>query len=365
MEKKELIKEIEKARERDFKFKDSHILGSMCTSPHPIGKKIYSKFIETNLGDPELFPGTKELERKAIEFVAKLLHAPSGYAASMTSGGTESNITAMWIFREASNKNVVVLPKHAHFSFEKALRMLKMKGVYVEGKYNMAAKDFKKAVSKETCCGVAIAGNTTYGYIDEIEEIADFCYDEHIFLHVDAAFGGFVIPFLKNAPKFDFSLKGVSSIAIDAHKMGLSPIPAGFLIMRKNWLDLIKVRSKCTHTRWQAGLLGTRPGAAAAAAYAVMHYIGMDGYKKVVKKCMDNVAYLKKLLDENGIEYVPPRLNVVAIKCDAERVAMELKRRGWMVGLDESEGVIRLVIMPHVKKKFIAEFIEDLKKVIK
>lgn len=364
MEKKELMKEIEEARKKDFKFRESHILGSMCTSPHPIGKKIYAKFIETNLGDPELFPGTKELERKATEFVAKLLHAPSGYVASMTSGGTESNITAMWIFREASKKREVVMSRHAHFSFEKALRMLDMKGVVVKGKYNMTAKDFKKAVSKETCCGVAIAGNTTYGYIDEIDAIADFCYDEHIFLHVDAAFGGFILPFLKNAPKFDFSLKGVSSIAIDAHKMGLSPIPAGFLIMRKNWLDLIRVRSKCTHTRWQASLLGTRPGAAAAAAYAVMHYMGIEGYKKVVEKCMRNVAYLKKLLDEHGIEYVPPRLNVLAIKCDASKVAEELKKLGWMVGVDENEGIIRLVIMPHVKKKFIAEFVEELKKVI-
>lgn len=77
----EIIEEIERARKKDFEFKSGHILGSMCTSPHPIGKKIYSKFIETNLGDPELFKGTKELEEKAIEFVAEMLHAPKGYKA--------------------------------------------------------------------------------------------------------------------------------------------------------------------------------------------------------------------------------------------------------------------------------------------
>ena len=361
----EIMEEIERARKKDFKFKEGHILGSMCTEPLSISKKIYSRFIETNLGDPELFKGTKELEEKAIEFVAKMLHAPPGYAGIMTSGGTESNITAMWVFREASKKSVVVLPRHAHFSFEKALNMLKMESIVVKGKYNIKARDFKKAVNDKTCCGVAIAGNTTYGYIDEIEEIADFCYDENIFLHVDAAFGGFVIPFLPNPPKFDFRLKGVASISVDGHKMGQTPIPSGFLIFRKNWLDLIKVRSKCTHTKWQASLLGTRPGAAAAASYAAMASLSMEGYKKIVRKCMDTTAYLTKLLDRNGIDYVEPMLNVVAIKCNAEEVANELRKRGWMVGLDEEEGVIRLVIMPHVKKKYIKEFVNVLREVIK
>ena len=365
MEKKNLMDEIEKARKKDFKFKEGHILGSMCTNPHPIGKKIYMKFIETNLGDPELFKGTKELEEKAVNFIANLLHAPKEYKGIMTSGGTESNITAIWIFREASKKNEIILSKFAHFSFEKALSLLKMRAKIVDGKYNMKARDFKKMASNKTCCGVVIAGNTTYGYIDEIEEISDFCYDENIFLHVDAAFGGFVIPFLKNMPKFDFRLKGVSSISIDAHKMGMAPIPSGFLLLRKNWFDLIRVRSKCTHTKFQASLLGTRPGGNAAAAYAVMNYIGMGGYKKIVEKCMDVTIYLTKLLDKNGIEYVKPVLNVVAIKCDAIKVAEKLKKIGWMVGIDEGENVIRIVVMPHVKKKFINEFVSDLKKVIK
>jgi len=356
--------EIKKAREIDLKFDDGHILGSMCTKPHSVGKKVYAEFMETNLGDAELFKGTKSLEEKAIKFVAKMVHAPSGYAGCITSGGTESNITSLWVFREVSKKREVVLPRHAHFSFNKALNILSMKGVFVNGKYNMRARDFKKAVTSETCCGVAVAGNTSYGYIDEIEEISDFCKEEHIFLHVDAAFGGFVIPFLENMPLFDFRLEGVSSISVDGHKMGLTPIPSGFLIMRKNWLDAIKIRSKCTHTKWQIGMLGTRPGAAAAASYAVMHHLGMEGYRKIVKKCMDVTHYLVKLLQKNGIEYVEPVLNVVAIKCRADKVAESLKKMGWMVGVDEEENIIRVVVMPHVKKRFIKEFVTDLKEVI-
>jgi len=361
----DLMNALEHAREKDYKFSSGRILGSMCTSPHPIGKKAYMKFIETNLGDQELFKGTKELEKKAVGFIADLLHAPSGYTGIMTSGGTESNITALWICRELKKADEVLIPKLAHFSFEKATSLLRMKARIVEGKYMMKARDFKKMATKKTKCGVAIAGNTTFGYIDEIEDIADFCYDENIFLHVDAAFGGFVIPFLYEIP-FDFRLKGVSSMSIDAHKMGVSPIPSGFLLLRKNWLKSIEVRSKCTHTKFQASLLGTRPGASAAASYAVMHYLGKEGYKKIVRRCMNVTKHLTKLLDESNIKYVKPVLNVVAIKVrDAIGISKKLKRMGWMVGFDEENGVIRVVLMPHVKKKFIEEFVKDLKKVVK
>lgn len=361
----DLINELGYARKKDHKFSSGHILGSMCTSPHPIGKKTYMKFIETNLGDAELFKGTKELEKKAIDFVADLLHAPSGYSGIMTSGGTESNITALWICRELKKADEVLIPKLAHFSFEKAASLLKMKTRIVEGKYMIKAKDFKKAATEKTKCGVAIAGNTTFGYVDEIEEIAEFCRDENIFLHIDAAFGGFVIPFLYKIP-FDFRLKGVSSMSVDAHKMGMSPIPSGFLLLRKNWLKTIEVRSKCTHTKFQASLLGTRPGAAAAASYAVMHYLGKEGYKKIVRKCMDVTKHLTELLDKGNIKYVDPVLNVVAIKVrDAIGVAEKLKKLGWMIGFDEENEVIRIVVMPHVKKKFIEEFVKDLKKVVK
>ncbi len=361
----EIKKEIEDAFKEDLQFSSGRILGSMCTSPHPYAKEAYIKFIESNLGDPELFKGSKRLEERAINFVAKMLHAPDGYAGIMTSGGTESNITAMWICRELMKTKKAIVPRHAHFSFEKALSMLGMKAVVADGKYRITLKDVKHAYTGNEKCVVAIAGNTTFGYIDEIDAISDFCRDEHLFLHIDAAFGGFVIPFLDNMPAFDFLNDGVSSIAVDAHKMGMSVIPSGFLIMRENWFEKIKVRSRCTHTKYQFTMLGTRPGAAAAASFAVMHHLGKEGYRKVVRACMDVTEHLVRLLEKNDIEYVKPVLNVVAIKVeDAIEVAEKLKKMGWMVGYDEDNGVIRIVVMPHVKKKFIDAFVEDLKKVV-
>lgn len=356
MKLEEILNELRNAKQKDEKF--DNILGSMCTMPHEIAIKAYEMFIETNLGDYELFRGTKELEDKAIEFVANLLHAPPSYGGMITSGGTESNIVALWIFKKLSNKNEVLIPEHAHFSFIKASSLLDLKLKAIKCNYRMKAKHVKRKISPNTACVVAVAGNTSFGYIDEIEEIAEICSDENVFLHVDAAFGGFVIPFISDK-KFDFRAK-IDSICVDAHKMGMACIPCGFLLLKeKKWLEEIKIRSKCTHTKFQVSLLGTRPGAAAASAYAVMNFLGMRGYEKLVKKCMENTLYLKKLLDDNGIEYVEPELNVVAIKVgDVEKVAKKLK---WRVGVDEENGIIRIVIMPHVRKEVLEKFVKDLK----
>jgi len=75
-ERLKILKELQSYQNKDFTFSSGRILGSMCTQPHPIAKEAYIKFLETNLGDPELFPGSKEIESKLISFFMNLLNAP-------------------------------------------------------------------------------------------------------------------------------------------------------------------------------------------------------------------------------------------------------------------------------------------------
>ena len=83
-----------------------------------------------------------------------------------------------------------------------------------------------------------MAGTTEFGQVDPVEEIGRIAEEKDVFFHVDAAFGGFVIPFLEGCPlKFDFAVPGVSSIAIDPHKMGMSTIPSGGLLYRNEEPD--------------------------------------------------------------------------------------------------------------------------------
>ena len=92
-----ILKHLDELKNKDFSFQSGHILGSMCTQPHFIAKKAYINFLETNIGDPDLFPGTKLIEEKFIKFISNLFHAPKTFSGQIMSGGTEGNITAMWI----------------------------------------------------------------------------------------------------------------------------------------------------------------------------------------------------------------------------------------------------------------------------
>jgi tyrosine decarboxylase/aspartate 1-decarboxylase len=366
-----IFKELTILQKRDFSFSGGHVLGSMCTQPHPVAKEAYMRFLETNLGDPELCPGTKEIESRYIEFIATLLHAPKTSGGQIVSGGTEGNITAMWIAKQLSGKNEVVLSESAHFSFQKieSLMNMNLKAVPLMNEYVLDVHAMKKKVGRNTAAVVAIAGSTELGTIDPIPEMSDFCADEHLFLHVDAAFGGFVIPFLRelgyDVPLFDFQLKGVSTVAIDSHKMGYAAIPLGTLILRKKqWLDAISVESPYISSERQYGILGTRSGAPVAAAYAVARYLGHEGYRDMVKSCMDVTKYTEERITQLGLSLVTKStMNVLGVRLKRPgRIVKKLSEQGWRVNKVERLSCIRLVLMPQITKQIIDEFIPVLKK---
>jgi len=367
-----ILKELKSFQNKDYTFSGGHILGSMCTQPHPIAKEAYIKFLETNLGDPELFPGSKEIESKLISFIMNLLNAPKTATGLICSGGTESNITTIWIAKKLTKKKEIIIPESAHFSFEKIKSLMDIKLVQIplNRDYLMDITKLKKMINKDTAAIIGIAGSTELGTIDSIPELSEICINENIFLHIDAAFGGFVIPFLKqlnnNIPNFDFLLKGVSSISIDAHKMGYSAIPLGILIIRnKKWLDEISVKTPYISSNKQAGLLATRSGGPVAAAYAVSKYLGKEGYKKLIKECMSTTDYTEKKIRNLGLNLVvKPTMNVLGVKLkNPSAVVKKLTMFGWKVNKMERLSAIRIVLMPQITKEIIDDFIPDLEKV--
>ena len=367
-----IIKDLEKYHSQDFTFSSGRILGSMCTQPHPIAKKAYMKFLETNLGDPHLFPGSKKIEAKYLSFISKLLNAPKNATGVIGSGGTESNISAIWLAKNLSGKKEVIIPKNAHFSFQKiaSLMDIKLIPIPLTKNYYIDVLKTKKKIGNNTAAIVGIAGSTELGTIDPISDLSDLCIDEKVYLHVDAAFGGYIIPFLRklgyNVFDFDFKLPAVSSITIDAHKMGRSAIPLGTLFVRnKKWLDEISVETPYISSKKQAGILATRSCAPVAAAYAIAEYLGIEGYTKMVKNCMNNARYTKEKIEEIGLELlIKPTMNVLAVKIkNPLKVEKILTSYGWKVNKMERLGAIRIVVMPHVTKKVIDEFIPVFKKV--
>jgi len=372
MRKEEILKKLGKYKKKDFTYKSGNILGSMCTQPLPVAKKAYNMFLETNLGDPALFPGAKKIEEKYIIFIKKLLNAPKNSDGIIVSGGTEGNITAMWLSKKNTGKKEIILPESAHFSFEKISSLMDMKliPIRLNDKYIVDIEELKEKINKNTAAVVGIAGSTELGTIDPIREIAEICNDHKIFFHVDAAFGGFVIPFLKKIKTgifdFDFKIPNISTISVDSHKMGCSNIPLGTIIVRdKKWIDNISVKSHCVSSKTQATITGTRSGGPVASAYAVSEYLGYEGYQKIVKKCMKNTEYTEKKILNIGLKpIIKPTMNVIGIRLKKPGLIVDdLSKKGFMVNKIDRISCIRLVLMPHVKKQNIDSFIPIFEKI--
>lgn len=364
---------LKRVKKEDFEYNNGRILSSMCTSPHPFYKKMYSLFTETNLGDAGLFKGTKKLEEEVIEILGSLLNSKDAWGYIL-SGGTEANIMALWVARNMHKKKnpEMIIPESAHFSFEKAADILGLRLVKagLREDHTVDIEKVEKQVNENTIGILGVAGTTEYGAIDDIEALSRTALNNDLYLHIDAAFGGFVIPFLRDlgykVKAFDFSVKGVNSITIDPHKMGLAPIPSGGILFRnKSFLRYIETPSPYLTERKQSTLTGTRSGASIASTYAVIKLLGREGYRTVVKRCMSLTIKLYNELKNLGIEVLKPQMNILVFthkKQDA--IFRGLTKRGWIVSRTR-KGEIRLVIMPHVTEERVEEFIKDLKEILK
>jgi tyrosine decarboxylase/aspartate 1-decarboxylase len=365
----EVMAILERTRERDYSY--DRFLSTMCTRPHPIAIKAHDMFLETNLGDPGLFPGVAGLEEEVVRMLGELLGCPlaQGY---ISTGGTESNIQAIRAAKNESGerKGNIVVPASAHFSFDKIgdLLSLEVRKAQLDSQLRVDLSSVESLIDEQTVALVGIAGTTEFGQVDPIEELSDLALEWDVHLHVDAAFGGFVLPFLDRSFAWDFSLPGVKSITIDPHKMGLATIPAGGLLFRsQECMNALETETHYLTKARQASLTGTRSGAAAAATYAVMMHLGREGFREMVGYCMDLTDHMVRGAKEIGVEtLIEPVMNVVALRVpEPSRVRERLMDRDWHVSITrEPNRALRLILMGHMSHENIDLFLTDLKEVL-
>ncbi|TET61367.1 MAG: tyrosine decarboxylase MfnA [Promethearchaeota archaeon] len=382
LEKQEILSILEKKLEKDFSYSTGSVLGSMCTEPLDLGVEIYMKYISKNLGDPGLFLGTAALEEELVSEIGELFN-DKNIIGTFTTGGSEANLIAMRIakkLRPDIKSPEVVVPCSAHISFDKAADLLgiKLRKATLNDNFKLDLTHFESLINRNTCGVVGIAGTTSLGLIDPIEEIGTLVKDKDIFFHIDAAFGGFILPFLKKLnytiPAWDFSVNAVDSITADPHKMGLGIIPSGGFFLR----DPSILHKTGFEIPYLAGgnfkhfhIVGTRSGGTVIAFWAILKSLGFNGFVKIVKRCMDNTKYLSSQINDiTGIKLVTnPVTNVVGITTESGesicKIDEDLRKRNWMLGKFEEFNLIRVVIMPHVQKSHLQNFIEDLTKIIK
>jgi tyrosine decarboxylase/aspartate 1-decarboxylase len=382
LSKQEILEILEKKLSIDNSYDSGYILGSMCSKTPEFAKDIYAKYLDKNLGDPGLFKGTNQLEIEVVKDIGELFGV-SNIVGTITTGGSESNIMAMNIakkLRPDLKQPEIVISKAGHISFDKAADMmnLKIKKANLNDDYDLDLNHFKSLINENTCAVIGIAGTTSLGKVDPIDKIGDYIKDKDIFFHVDAAYGGFVLPFLEDIPSasrpWDFRVDSVDSITADPHKMGLGIIPSGGLFLRdKPYLEDIGISMP-----YLAGgnfkhinIVGTRSGAPTIAFWSILNYFGIKGFKEIIKKCMNNTKLLVELLsDIDGVSIASkPEMNIVGIKPSKDiklsELDNELRKMNWMVATHTDFNIIRIVVMPHVKEDHLISFTNDLKRILK
>jgi tyrosine decarboxylase/aspartate 1-decarboxylase len=349
------MQRAQRADPQDF----DRVLSSMCTVPHPAAREAAERFLATNPGDPGTYETVADLEREAIQTLGEMtgLAEPAGY---VTSGGTEANIQAVRIARNRADTRSpnVVAPTSAHFSFHKAAELLGVELRTAPTTDHRADPDaMAELVDEDTVAVVGVAGSTEYGAVDPIPALADLAADADALCHVDAAWGGFYLPFTDHAWHFEHA--AVDTMTIDPHKVGQAVVPAGGLLARAPvLLDELAIDTPYLESTGQVTLTGTRSGAGVASAVAAMDALWPAGYRTQYERAMGNAEWLADALADRGHAVVGPELPLVAADLSVP-MTDELRDRGWRVS-KTGAGELRVVCMPHVTRSMLRSFVADL-----
>lgn len=363
--------------EKDLSYANGQILSSMNCQAEVQAREIFIQNLESNLGDPALFPGTKNIESHVIRILGQLFDLPENGTGLILTGGSEANITALWAIRnnERDRKDLsnsrpleIIAPQSAHISINKAADLLNLKliSIPVTKKYQIDIKKTKQAISSNTIGIVGVAGTTAFGTIDPLWDLNELCLENNLPLHIDAAFGGMVFPFLPNVQEFNlsFKLKSLISMTVDVHKMGRVNIPAGGLL----WKDKTYPMAIEFTLPYLAGnpkqhtLSGTRSGASSVAFAHLWKKIGFRGFQSDVNRCIHNTKFLAGELKSRGFKIpIEPIINILGVQIpDSLSLSQEdfhiaLWENGWTTSL--VNGALRFVIMPATSRAHLSRLL--------
>ncbi len=351
---------------------------------YEVARNAYMKyFTENGLGNAKAFIGVGQMEREVIEMGLSLFNAPENATGSMTTGGTESLLLAIKSCRdwtranrpEVTNPNVVA-PMSTHPAFDKAadLMNLEIRRIPLRDDLRADANAMDAAIDDQTMMIAGAAPCFPHGVIDPIDELSEIAVRRDLWLHVDACVGGYISPFAKRVgydiPDFDFSLPGVRSMSADLHKFGHCAKPASTVFYRDtSYHDF----QKFDHAEWSGGRMitqtyvGTRPGGAIAAAWAVMNHLGIEGYEAIARRMLEmSHQYQDDINAIDGLRVVgKPHITIVAYESTDEnveiaQVAEQMRSRGWLIGMSRQPAAI-ITMMSLLHERPREEYIDDLK----
>jgi glutamate decarboxylase len=225
----------------------------VTTWMEPEADRVINDALRVNFIDHAEYPQTAEIEQRCIRMLADLFHAPGDTRGARTQGSSEAimlgALSLKWKWRsrrEAAGRPVdrpnLVFGGDVHVVWEKFCRYFDVEPRIVPlqpDRYTIGPEDVEPHIDENTIGVAAVLGTTFTGHADDIRGInAHLVALKHergidVPLHVDAASGGFVWPFLYPESEWDFRLEQVRSINVSGHKFGLVYPGIGWLLFRE------------------------------------------------------------------------------------------------------------------------------------
>jgi sphinganine-1-phosphate aldolase len=383
MPREDLFAEMRVRKERDADWRG----GRTWSLIYPAGEDVdevlreaSNLYLFENALNPFRFPSLRQMETDVVSMTAALLHGGDESGGCMTSGGTESILLAVKTARDRAReergvtKPEMVIPLSAHPAFAKAGKYLgvDMKHVPLRPDLRADVNAAGELLTDNTVLLVGSAPNYPHGLIDPIPELAALAAARNISFHTDACVGGFLLPFLERlgyrVPPFDFRVPGVTTISADVHKYGYCNKGASVLAHRNK--DTLQYQM-FYYDQWPGGIYGsmamagTRPAGPIAAAWAVMNYLGEEGYMRLASVVMNTAKRLRE-----GITAIPPLhiwgnpdASLLAFGSDAIDIAAVgdvMDDRGWHLDRQQNPAALHLMVTPN-HAKVVDQFLADLR----
>jgi sphinganine-1-phosphate aldolase len=333
-----------------------------------------------NALNPFVLPSLKEMQRDVVAIAADLLHGGDDAGGTMTSGGTESIFMAVKTARDKARAERglqtgrVIVPRTAHPAFHKACHLLGVEWVQMPLGEDLRthAGAIEPLITDDTILIVGSAPAYPYGMVDPIPEMAAVAQAHGIPFHVDACLGGFMLPFVERlgygVTPWDFRVPGVTSISADLHKYGYAIKGASVILHRPKTNLRYQVYQ---FSDWPGGIYGTqafqgtKPAPPIATAWAVLHFLGEEGYVRLARQAMDAAQrVVDSVRQMDGVTILgEPDMTVFAIgsqQHDIFAIGDILNRRGWH--FDRQEGPNSLHLMASPRHALVADdFLADLR----
>ncbi len=356
LNKDQVLKQLEALRSHDLDWRSGKVFGYIF-DPGPdvreVAKEAYGMFLTENGLDFTVFPSLLRLENDLVDMMRRHLNGDEQVVGNFTSGGTESIILAVKTARDyfrvkrpEIKEPEMILPTTAHAAFHKAARYLGVKVIQVPVEPDSFKADVKalaEAIGPDTILIVGSAPSYTHGVIDPIKEMAELALEKQILFHCDACVGGFMLPYFRrlgaSVPEFDFSVPGVTSISVDLHKYAYAAKGASIILYRNKDIRRYQIFACSRWTGYTVvnnAVQSSKSGGPMAAAWAVINYIGDDGYLEFARKKLEATQKVIK-----GIEQIDslrilgqPQMCLVGFTSDKVNVFHiidEMNSKGWYI----------------------------------